>query len=371
MKINLITKKTTLLGLATLAIVSCSKEDENLNQIDDSISQTQITETEDPFKKGAFVYNERGEKISEEDFLKQNGLTNEPADYVTANKADFREVFNISSTDLNNNGMAFSQTRAVMDRYKRNNVIDKNYSGITRAGWEVRGMLVGCRPFGHSLVCNGNGDPKQSKWVLTRTQKPIFQGTKRISGPTILTSQEKKGWKNSPRRLGNQRLYEYKEKNENAVKRTLSSTITYGVKVGVKMSAGFLGTGSEFSTEFSFGGSLSAGSENSVTRGTERSTVVNFDDGNIVPKNQKCDFVLYGEQRRVTKRYQVKLGIQGGDVLLNMRRKSDGKTGTGLHRNGARYAFPDAIRQGKVKNNFDVTSTYWRYSIRRENCRRL
>lgn len=366
MRTTFFTKKTVFIALATLAIASCNQEDENLNETENSISEIQ---NEDPFSEGAFVYDENGNQIPEEEFLKMNGLSDEPAEYVTANRADLREVFNISSSDLNNNGMAFSQTRAVMNRYRANNRYDKNYAGITRSGWEVRGLLLGCRPFGESYVCNGG--TQQPKWVLTRTAQPIYQATKRISGPTILTSVEKKGWRNSPRRLGTQKLYEFKEKNESAVTRTTTATVTYGVKVGMKMSAGFFGTGSEFSTEFSFGGSLSTANANSVTKGTERSTTINFDDGDVVPKNQTCDFVLYGEQRRVTKRYQVKLGVQGGDVLLKMRRKSDGKIGSGFHKGAAVDAFPDAIRQGKVKNNFDVTSTYWRYSIRRENCKKL
>ncbi|WP_299834708.1 hypothetical protein [uncultured Tenacibaculum sp.] len=373
MKTNFISKKTLFIALTALTIASCSDEDENLTPIEDTSSEIQTTQENNPFLKGAFVFNEKGERIPEDEFLRQNGLLDEPSNYVTASRADLREEFYISRTDMDRNGMSFGATSSVMNRYKAHNRHDPGYRNINRAGWNVIGLLVNCRPYGNSKVCTsgpgGSADRNYAKWVLTRTAQPIYQATQRISGPSILTSVEKKGWRNSPRRLGTQKLYEFKEKNESAVTRTTTATVTYGVKVGMKMSAGFFGTGSEFSTEFSFGGSLSTANANSVTKGTERSTTINFDDGDVVPKNQTCDFVLYGEQRRVTKRYQVKLGIKGGNVLVKMR--SGNRTSDALHTNAAAAAFPDAIRQGKVKNNFDVTSTYWRYSIRRENCKRL
>ncbi|WP_299677474.1 hypothetical protein [uncultured Tenacibaculum sp.] len=381
MNVNFIAKKTLIIAVTALTIASCSDEDGNLLPEDNSSSEVQNENVsselqDDPFEKGAFVYNEKGERIPEEDFLKQQGLLDGSNNSLRARNVDYQERYRVSDKALDRYGIKSSNIAKVRERYARNNHYDRNFTNHKNALQMPETFLIGCRRVNsdrfNSGSCTEYGKKIPFDFVLKRRRRPNFMSSRRLQGPRILTSVEKRGWKNSPRKLSNQRFYQYDETNSTAITRTRTNSATLGVSFGLTLSKKFFGIGAEINKTVSFSGTMSRENSKAVTKTSTRSHIVNFDEGNIIPKNKVCDFVLYGEQREVTRRYEVSLTVDGPATVGFRKSFTYNKhAGEAYHKGGAKYAFPDDIAKDRAKNNFDVTSTYWRYSIRRENCRNL
>ncbi|MDH7444303.1 hypothetical protein [Aquimarina sp. 2201CG14-23] len=342
-------KYYVLIVALSLVLVSCEKDEvqepiEGPQAEEIGIEEIEADVESSDMDGKSFVITEDGKQISEEEYLK---LTAEKNNSLA--KSSNTYSYNISGADMDKLGMRHSDARTVMDRYKRNQAW-LNYPNVN-----IYGLLVGCRPFGNSATCTGD---RSAKWHLTR-ESVGDQFTRRVSGPFILTEREKKGLPNRDVSLGGQRAFDYQE----SVTGSITVTLKAGLKVGVKASAGFLGTGTEVTGEVNFEASVAG----LVGRTVTRTNIINFSDGDFVPKGKKCDFRIIGEKRETVKKYNVKVRVKGPAYV---RFTAGGEQRVRDEADGAKYAFPDKERNGGTYS-YEVKNQYWRYSIERVNCRNL
>jgi len=348
-----------------LAIVvtmkSCQKE-ESSNESPIEQSNELESDIESDFLEGEqFVITDTGERVSHDEYIKQ-------LDELNSNILKKESVVSripISRNNMESLGMSFRNSRNVINRIQ-NSIFD----GAPLNMLEVKGVLVNSRPFGNSFICKNSPcrNQNQSKFVFTRKSRGKVSD-RRIEGPYTLTVREEKGLKNEEVSMGRRVIYEYSSATQSSITKTKSTSVNFGFKYGVSVSASFLGSGSTISSEISFGSETS--NSTSTTKGvvSTRKDNIPYSPGDVIPKGKKCFFRVMGEKREVTRRYRVWTNIESNMIIKVKRPRNGNKI---VFRNGeGKYAFPKQFRENRVYHDFDVKNQYWFYSIVRENCRNL
>ncbi|AXT53447.1 hypothetical protein D1818_22425 [Aquimarina sp. BL5] len=334
----------------TVFLGSCEKENvadqvaiEESNELEADITSS------DTMSK-SFMISEDGKLISEEEYLKQfKQKSNSFA------KSSDVYSYNIPSSDLDKLGMRHADGRAVMDRYKRNQAW-LNYPNVN-----IYGLLVGCRPYGNSVVCSGGDQP--AKWHMKRdvVGEPFMRSLGHPVGGDIV---ERKARPDQAVYLGGVKFFEHKSSTNKSV----TNTFTTGSKIGFTASAEFFGITTGFTSE------INLTHANAVTNGTteDKTTSVPFTDGDFVPAGQRCDFQLMAEPVQTVQRYRVNITVKGRAFVRFKQTFTDAPPNYRVRdeADGAKYAFPDKERNG-ITSEFEVANPQFRYSIRRFNCKPL
>ncbi|WP_281987580.1 hypothetical protein [Aquimarina aggregata] len=348
-----ILKPIVLVG-AILIIVSCEKQTEETLPTESTLIDTTL-DTEN-----TFVITKSGDQISEEEYLKLRATRFNNA----KNNSHFRRV--MTSRDLNNNGMSGSDEQQAMARYttKAPKWRRDQRQFVGGMSWTFRHEnrnICSWYNFPHRpqyfAQCKGSENP--ATWELRRKE---VRGAKvrTIQGPFTLQVINERGRRDRAVTLSG-RAYSY----ERSTEESLEFTNKVNAKLTFKVSSKFLGAGVDFGTEIGF----ESGINTKRTKKESRTDVINWQNGDVVPKGKRCDFRIIAEKREEERNYSLDVHILGDANVTYV--KPFGKDPvTVFERNSIWKAFPNHFRN-IPKQTYKVKSTFWRYSKKRENCRNL